>query len=91
MNLYRSFDGTYILYDNDGDTYFKAFSLEEYLKELKTHFTDIFEELKNKISSWKVKLILGLLLEYDDEDKKFETEIFIHNFHEQTIMLQSWK
>lgn len=39
----ESFDGTHIQYDSDGDVYFKALVVVEYLSEMKTHFTDIIE------------------------------------------------
>ena len=40
------------------------------------HFIDIIEELKSTRSSWKMKLKVGVVFEYDDDDKKIGTEIF---------------
>ena len=54
---------------------------------MKTHFTDIVEKLKSTRSSWKMKLIVRMVFEYDD--KKSETEIFIDNTNEQIIMLET--
>ena len=42
----ESFVGTYIQYVSDGDTYFKALLVKEYLMEMKTHFIDVIEEIK---------------------------------------------
>ena len=39
--IIESSDGTYVQHDSDGDTYCKAISLAECLKEMKTHFIDI--------------------------------------------------
>lgn len=73
----ESFDGTHIQYDSDGDVYFKALVVVEYLSEMKTHFTDIIEQLRSTILSWKMKLIVGVGFKYDD--KKVKTEIFIND------------
>ena len=55
---------------------------------MKIHFIDIIEELKNARSSWKMKVIAGIVLKYDNDDKKVDTKIFIHSINDQTIMLQ---
>ena len=55
---------------------------------MKIHFIDIIEELKNARSSWKMKVIAEIVLEYDNDDKKVDTKIFIHSINDQTIMLQ---
>ena len=36
-----------------------------------------------------MKLIVGVIVEYVDNDKKIETEILIHKSNEQTIMLET--
>ena len=36
-----------------------------------------------------MKLIVGVIVEHDDNDKKVETEIFFHKINEQTIMLEA--
>ena len=64
---------TYIKYDSDIDTSFKGLSVEEYLKEGKTHFINIIENLKSTRSSWKIKLVLGVVFEYNNNYKKVET------------------
>ena len=51
VKTFYYFDGTYIQYDSDNDTYFKIFSAEEYLEKMKTHFFDIIEELESTRSS----------------------------------------
>ena len=55
---------------------------------MKIRFIDITAELKNTRSSWKMKVIAGIVLEYDNDDKKVDTKIFIHSINDQTIMLQ---
>lgn len=50
--------------------------------KMKIQFIDITEELKRARSSQKMKLIVGVVFEYND-DKKFETEVFIHNINEK--------
>ena len=52
------------------------------------HFIDIIEELKSTRSSWKMKLKVGVVFEYDDDDKKIGTEIFIHNINEHYVSNQ---
>ena len=42
---------------------------KEYLKEKKTHFINVIEELKRTRSSRKIKLIVGVVLQYDNNDK----------------------
>ena len=37
---------------------------------MKTRFVDINEELKSFRSSWKLKLIIGGVLKYDNNNKK---------------------
>ena len=61
----------------------KALCVEEYLKEMKAQSIDIIEELKSTRSSWKMKLIVGVILQYDDDDKNFETKLFIHNINKK--------
>ena len=67
---------------------FKALWVEEYLKEMKAQFINIIEELKSTRFSWKMKLMVGVVFEYDD-DKNVETEIFIRNINGKTIMLET--
>ena len=59
---------------------------KEYFKEMKMNFIDIIEELKMTRSSLKMKLILRVVFEFDNDHKKVRTEIFIHN---QKIMLEN--
>ena len=40
-------------------------------------------KLKRRRSSWKMKLIVGVVFEYDNDDNKIETEIFIQNFNKK--------
>ena len=56
---------------------------------MKTHFIDIFEELKSTRSSWKIKLIVGAVCKYDGDNRNVETEIFIQSVKETTIMLET--
>ena len=35
----------------------------------------IIKELKSTRSSWKMKLIVGVVFEYDNDDKKVETQM----------------
>ena len=86
-NSIGSSDGTYIQYECDSDMYFKALSAEKYLEKIKTHVIDITEELKSNRSSWKTKLIFGGFLNMIMVIKKAETEIFIRNINEKTIIL----
>ena len=37
--------------------------------------------MENESNSW-------IVLEYDNDDKKVDTKIFIHSINDQTIMLQ---
>ena len=53
---------------------------------MKTHFVDINEEMSCTRCSLKTKLIVGLFYDYDGDDKKAETVIFIHCMHDETIM-----
>ena len=64
--LKRSY-GTYIQYDSDGDICLKALLVEEYVKEMKAHFSDIIEESSCIRSLWKIKLIVGMVFEYDNK------------------------
>ena len=57
--------------------------MEEYFQEINTHFIDIRAELKSTRSSWKMKVIVGIVFEYDGNYKKVETEIFIYSLHEK--------
>ena len=50
----ESSDGTFIQYYSNGDSYYKVLSAEDYLKNIKTQFTYIIEELKSTGSSWKL-------------------------------------
>ena len=36
-----------------------------------------------------MKLIVRVVFEYDNDDKKVQTEIFIHSINEKTIMLET--
>ena len=83
----ESFDGTCIQFDGDGNTYFKTLSTGEYFEKMKTHFTDLIEELKSTGSSWKIKLIAKVVCKYDRDDRKVKTKIFIHSIKETAIML----
>ena len=74
------FDGTQIKYDSYGDIYFEILSTEKYLEEMKTQF---IEELKSTRSSWKIKPVVGVIFEYDNDDKKIEMEIFIRSINEK--------
>ena len=74
---------TYLQYDNNGDTNFKALSAEEYFKERKTHFIDVIWEFKSTDSSWKIKSIVGVVFEYGRDYKKVVTEIFVHSINEK--------
>ena len=47
VNTIEHSDGTYLQYDSDRDTHFKALSVEKYFEETKTHFIAIIEELKS--------------------------------------------
>ena len=67
--------------------YFKVLSAEKYLEKIKTHVIDITEELKSNRSSWKTKLIFGGFLNMIMVIKKAETEMFIRNINEKTIIL----
>ena len=42
--------------------------IEEYFEEMKTYFIEKIEELKSTKPSWKMKLIVGVVLEYNDMD-----------------------
>ena len=68
----ESSDGTFIQYYSNGDSYYKVLSAEDYLKNIKTQFTYIIEELKSTGSSWKIKLIVCVVFEYDGDNKKYE-------------------
>lgn len=41
------------------------------------------EELKSTRSSWKIKPVVGVIFEYDNDDKKIEMEIFIRSINEK--------
>ena len=41
--------------------------VEEYVKEMKAHFSDIIEESSCIRSLWKIKLIVGMVFEYDNK------------------------
>ena len=58
--------------------------MEEYFQEINTHFIDIREELKSTRSSWKMKVIVGIVFEYDGNYKK---EIFIYKYLSRNIYL----
>ena len=64
----RSFDGNYIQYSSLW--YFKTLLVQEYRKVTTTHFIGVIEELKCTRSSWKMKLIVGVVFEYDNNYKK---------------------
>ena len=59
--------------------------IEEYFEEMKTYFIEKIEELKSTKPSWKMKLIVGVVLEYDRYNKEVETEIFIHSINEKKL------
>ena len=79
-------DGTYSQYDNDGDTYFKAILIEEY-------FADIKKESKSTRSWWKMKLIVGVIFEYDTNSEKVQLEMYsiieIYNINGNTIKIET--
>ena len=79
----ESFDDAYIQDDSNSDTYFNTPSAEQNLEKMKTRFIDIIEELKRTRSLWKIKLIVGVVFEYDRHDKKVEIEIFIDRLDEK--------
>lgn len=54
-----SSNGVYIQYESNGDTYFKALSLKNYLKKIREHIIDIIEVLKRTRSSRKIWTILN--------------------------------
>ena len=86
-------DGTYSQYDNDEDTYFKAILIEEYFEKMKTYFTDIKKELKSTRSWWQMKLIVGVIFEYDTNSKKVQLEMYsiieIYNINDTTIIIET--
>ena len=49
----------------------------------------MIEELKNTRSLWKMKLIFGVVFQYNNDDEKVDIEIFIHSINDQTIMLET--
>lgn len=49
---------------------FKTLSVEYGL-----YYIVIIKELKSTRSSWKMKLIVGVVFEYDNDDKKVETQM----------------
>ena len=53
---------------------------------MKTRFVDISEEFKSFRSSWKLRLIVGEVFKYDNNNKKVKTDILIHSINNQTIM-----
>ena len=53
---------------------------------MRKHITGKIEELKSTRSSWKIILLLGLYYEHDEDDKKFEAEIFIQSICEKVIL-----
>ena len=86
-------DGTYSQYDNDEDTYFKAILIEEYFQKMKTYLTDIKKELKSTRSWWQMKLIVGVIFEYDTNSKKVQLEMYsiieIYNINDNTIIIET--
>ena len=48
VNTIEHSDGTYLQYDSDRDTHFKALSVEKYFEETKTHFIAI-------CYNWRIK------------------------------------
>lgn len=52
---------------------------------MKTYFIEKIVELKSTKPSWKMKLIVGVVLEYDRYNKEVETEIFIHSINEKKL------
>ena len=86
-------DGTYSQYDNDGDTYFKAILIEEYFEKMRTYFTDIKKESKSTRSWWKMKLIVGVIFEYDTNSEKVQLEMYsiieIYNINGNTIKIET--
>ena len=48
--------------------------------------TQFIEELKSTRSSWKIKPVVGVIFEYDNDDKKIEMEIFIRSFNEKKMV-----
>ena len=55
---------------------------------MKTHFIDIIGEVKSIRSSRKIKLFVVLFFEYNRNNKRIETEMFIHSIFEM-IMQQT--
>ena len=54
----------------------------------KNTFIDIIEESK-KASSWKIKIIFGVVFEYVGDHQKVEMEIFNYSINEKTSMLKN--
>ena len=55
---------------------------------MKTHFIDIIGEVKSIRSSRKIKSFVALFFEYNRNNKRIETEMFIYSIFE-TIMQQT--
>ena len=55
---------------------------------MKTHFIDIIGEVKSIRSSRKIKIFVALFFEYNRNNKRIETEMFIYSIFE-TIMQQT--
>ena len=65
----------------------KHFQLKNISKKWK-HFIDIIEESKTA-SSWKIKIIFGVVFEYVGDNQKVEMEIFNYSIDEKTSMLKN--
>ena len=66
MKTIRSFDGNY-----GSLWYCKTLLVEKSRKVTTTHFIEVTEELKSTRSSWKMKLIIGMIFECDNDYKHF--------------------
>lgn len=71
------------------DTYFKALSIMKDFMEMKTNYIDMVEEFKSTRSSWEIKLIVVVLLNYGGSNKKVEMEMLIHSSYEKLIVLET--
>ena len=65
-----SSDDAYIQYEDDGNKYFKASSLLNYLKKMRKHLIDIMEKQNTLRSSRKINLIKGSFLNMTKAIKK---------------------
>ena len=71
------------------NTYFKALSIMKDFMEMKTNYIDMIGEFKSTRSSWEIKLIVVVLLNYGGSNKKVEMEMLIHSSYEKLIVLET--